>query len=320
MEENLKNRVGIKIGDIEFEVEGSSEVVERERSVFLNAILPVAVDAIVQIRGAEPTVQYIDTAKQKSVLLPDEISDKPNVNLSDKNTFDDFSRISLSSYIQEYGELPDQDFTLLAAYFDEIKNGTKSFNIESVKGYFSEARKGKPSNPSDILLKLVQKGYIMDDPDSEKKTPKSYILTVAGLNYAKNYQPKEINSDKPKATKKRKPSIKAASIYSNLSADDLNQKNYAEIKSQDSFKKQMILTLYIVTNEGKGDSFSVADVQFLLTDILGLPATEDQIKNVFREKNWFKSEQDPNNKKAYKRKLLQGAKDFAKKIIDGNAD
>jgi hypothetical protein len=41
---------------------------------------------------------------------------------------------------------------------------------------------------------------------------------------------------------------------------------------------------------------------------------------VFREKSWFKSEQDPNNKKAYKRKLLQGAKDFAKKIIDGNAD
>jgi hypothetical protein len=320
MEENLKNRVGIKIGDIEFEVEGSTEVVERERVIFLSTILPAAIDAIIQIRGTELTVQNIKAAKQESVLLTDKNSNMPDVNLSDKDTIDDFSRISLSSYIQEYGELPDQEFTLLAVYFDEIKNGVKSFTSKSVKQHFEDARRGKSSNYSDLLQKLTQKGYIMDDPYSEKKTPKSYILTVAGLNYAKNYKPKESSSDKPKATKKRKLGIKAASIYSNLSADDLNLKKYAEIKSQDSFKKQMILTLYIVTNEGKGDSFSVADVKFLLTHILGLPATEDQIKNVFREKSWFKSEQDPNNKKALKRKLLQGAKDFAQKIIDGTAD
>ncbi len=48
-----------KIGEIEFEADGSAEVVERERNVFLNALLPAAVDAIVRTRGAEKAVQHI---------------------------------------------------------------------------------------------------------------------------------------------------------------------------------------------------------------------------------------------------------------------
>jgi hypothetical protein len=319
MEENLKNRVGIKIGDIGFEVEGSTEVVERERAIFLSTILPAAVDAIVQIRGAVPTVQYIEPAKQDSVFLSSKNSNTPNVTLAADSAPVDLARTNLSAYIKDLGVLSDQDFTLIAAYFDEIKNDVKSFNVDSVKQYYADARRGKSSNYSDLLQKLAQKGHIMDDPDSEKKTPKSYILTDKGLDYAKNYRPKEGGSEKPKTTKKRKTSSKVVSIYSNLSADDLNLKNYPVIKSQDTFKKQMILTLYIVTVEGKGESFSVADVQCLLTDKLGLHATIDQINGVFKEKSWFKSEIDPNNKKAHTRKLLQGAKDFAESIINGTA-
>lgn len=56
-----------------------------------------------------------------------------------------------------------------------------------------------------------------------------------------------------------------------------------------------------------------------MTDILGLPATQDQINGVFKNnKSWFKKEDDSNNKKAYKRKLLQGAKDFIIEVIEKN--
>ncbi|MEO3944058.1 hypothetical protein [Gorillibacterium sp. CAU 1737] len=75
--------------------------------------------------------------------------------------------------------------------------------------------------------------------------------------------------------------------------------------------------MFIIFNEGKGDSFSVSDIQFILTDIFGLPASIDQINGVFKHnKNWFKSEQDPVNKKALRKKLLEGAKDYAIGIID----
>lgn len=51
----------------------------------------------------------------------------------------------------------------------------------------------------------------------------------------------------------------------------------------------MLMIMYIVSNEGKGESFSVADIQCLMTDIFGLPASRDQINGVFKNnKTWFK--------------------------------
>lgn len=65
-----------------------------------------------------------------------------------------------------------------------------------------------------------------------------------------------------------------------------------------------------------GDSFSILDIECLMTDILGLPATNAQIKGVFdRNKTWFKDEENPNNAKALKHRLLQGGKDFAKSLL-----
>ncbi len=318
---NSEIRVKFEIGEIKFEAEGSADLVERERSIFTNTLLPSAVEAIVRTRGIEKAPQYIEAINEPAMLLTSETDAMPEIDVPSNPLTIDFARTSLSSYIKDLGVLSDQDFTLIAVYYDEKKNGVQSFTSESVKQYYVDARRGKYSNYSDLLQRLAQKGYIMDDPNSEKKIPKSYILTDVGIRYVEAYQPKENGIEKPKTAKPRKPRSKQASIYSALCADGLNLKNYPEIKSQSTFKRQMILTLYIVTVEGKGDSFSVADIQYLLTDMLGLPATKSKINGIFtRNKSWFKSEPDPNNTKAYKYKLLQGAKDFAQTIIDGTAN
>lgn len=152
-----------------------------------------------------------------------------------------------------------------------------------------------------------------------KKTPKEYILTDEGLSYVEKYQPKEQPNEQPKNQKSQQTYKPTTSSYSSLCADDLYLNNYPEIKKLDTFKKQMILTLFIVTKEGKGEFFTVSDIQSIMTDILGLPASVDQINGIFKHnRTWFKKEQDDNNKKAYKRKLLQGAIDFAQSIIDNN--
>ena len=57
MEENTKIRVRFEIGEIKFEAEGPADLVERERSVFTNTLLPSAVEAIVRTRGAEQTMK-----------------------------------------------------------------------------------------------------------------------------------------------------------------------------------------------------------------------------------------------------------------------
>lgn len=309
----MENRVKFKIGDIEFEAVGSAEVVERERSVFLNALLPAAVDAVVRTRGVIPEKKYIDNKQYQELMPSSEIDPVTTVIEVEK---EDLSRTSLSSYLNKYGRLNDQDFALIAAYFDEKKNKTPMFSSESIKRYYSEARKSEYSNISELLRQLAKKGMIMDAPYPEIKTPKQYILTAEGILFVEKYVPKEESLEKKAKSRTKKPRSRAESIYVSLSADDMNINNYPVIKKLNSFKEQMILTMFIIVNEGKGDTFTILDLQYLMTDILGLPASIDQINGIFhKNKSWFKPEQDINNKKALRRKLLEGAKDFAKEII-----
>lgn len=322
-EEKAEIRVKFKIGEIEFEAEGSAELVERERSIFSTTLLPSAIDAIVRTRGSAQAVQYVEATENQTELLMAKSASSVEIAPSAVPLLipADLSRTSLASFVKGYGPLSDMDFALIAAYYDEKKNGIKSFTSESVKQYYLDARRGKYSNYSDLLQRLVQKGYIMDDPNAEKKIPKPYMLTDAGIQYVESYQPKENGEEKIKQPKSRKVRNKQTSTYSDICADDLNLKNYPEVKTQDSFKKQMMLTMYIFTNEGKGDFFSATDIEYIMLNILGLPASIDAIKGIFkRNKVWFKVEQDETNKKAYKYKLLEGAKDYAQSVIDGTAE
>lgn len=316
MENKSDIRVKFEIGEIKFEAEGSADLVERERSIFNNTLLPAAIDAIVRTRGVTDR-QYIETYEQSNNILGttnSDVLDKPQFALPTNETL---KRTSLSSFLGNYGTIGDQDFTVLSAYYDEKKNGTEFFTSETVKQYYNDARRTQYSNISELLRQLVQKGMIMDNPSSEKTYPKQYILTDKGLNFAETYQPKAENNEKPKKTKSKRAHSTIVSTYSSLCADDLNLCNYPEIKSQKNFKNQMMLLLFIVTKEGKGEFFTVSDIQYLMTDMLGLPASVDQINGIInKNKSWFKKEPDENNKKAYKRKLLQGALDFAQAIVD----
>ncbi|PKM39462.1 MAG: hypothetical protein CVV04_10670 [Firmicutes bacterium HGW-Firmicutes-9] len=75
------------------------------------------------------------------------------------------------------------------------------------------------------------------------------------------------------------------------------------------------MVMYIVTSEAKGDFFSIADVQCLVTDLWGLHSSSKTISNIFTEnKSWFKV--DTSFKEGTKRKLLEGAKEYARKIIE----
>lgn len=312
----LENRVKFKIGEIEFEAEGSEDVLERERNVFLKTILPAAVDAIARTRGGfTQATPFIEESEEPNLLSPSQIT--PIDNISTQQDVD-LSRTSLASFLKNYGTLNDQDFALISAYYDEKKNSTNMFSSENVKQYYAEARRSEYSNISTLLAQLAKKGYIMDAPDSDGKNPKQFILTSDGLAYAESYQPKELSKERKLVSKPKKSRTKIESVYAKLSPDDLKLGNYPVVKEQDTFKKQMMLILYIVSEGKHGDAFSVADVQYLMTDIFGLPATEKQVQGVFdRHRIWFKKEPDSTNKKACKHKLLEGAKDFVRLIING---
>ena len=304
----MENRVKFKIGEIEFEAEGSAEVIEREREIFLNSLLPAAVEAVKNTRGVTYQKQIIE-ASDNTPLLQAMPTDETTINLF-KGI--DFNRTSLSSFISNCGSLSEQDFVLFAAYYEELKAGEQTpFSINSVEQYYEEARRKKYSNNSELLRQLTIKGYIMDDPKSEKKLPKQYILTIQGIKYLEDYQPKQEEPKKPARAKK--PRTKIKSTYDGIDVDTLNLSNYPEIKALKDFKEKMLMVMYIITHENVGEWFTVSDIMFLLTDIFGEPATIDQVNGVFkREKLWFKVEK---KESGMARKLLNSGNNFAEALI-----
>lgn len=312
MSETLKLRY--KVGEIEFEAEGSPETVEKQRINFMNGVLPAAVDAMVQTHQSANMQLCIEPSTNVAMLEvgSETTSIEPSTAISD-----DLSRTSLASFLKPYGSLTEQNFTLFSAYFDEAKNNNKKFSIEEVKRYYSDARRVLPQNPSMSLTSLAKKGLIMDTlaPD-DAKPGKYYMLTDDGINYIKNYIPKE-NKTNGKATKSRKTISKQETTYASITADDLNLKNYPLVKTFKGSKEQIILAMYIVTNENKGEWFTVDDIIYLMKNIFELPCTRDMVRGIItRNASFFQNKNDENNKRALSYKLLSGAKDFAESLIE----
>lgn len=307
----MTNKVKFKIGEIEFEAEGSPEILERERTVFMNSILPAAVEALVQTK---PVNQPVIIPEQPVRFLPEETK-SVNDNISISECYD-FSKTSLVSYLKSKGADSHYDFIVCSMYFEQKRNGITSFSSKTIKELYAEAKKPTPGNLSMSLSELVKKGLIMEDPSEKGKKPIQYVLTSDGELFVETLEPSKDLKPKKSVTKTHKTKGKIKSKYASINIDELNLKKYPDIKLLNGFKEKMMLLLYIVVKENKGDSFSVVDIQCLLTDLMGQRATEKQIRGVLdRNKQWFKIESDENNKKAYSYKLLQGGKDFAENII-----
>lgn len=315
MGETSEIRVKFEIGEIKFEAEGSADLVERERSIFNNTLLPAAIDAIVRTRSVAQSAQYIEAqdSHQPAILTTTNSAALPEQDAV--NSTIDFSRTSLASFVKSKGADAHYDFIICAVYFNEKRNGVSSFSSATLKDLYSEAKKPLPNNLSMSLSELVKKGLIMEDLAAKGSTPKMYVLTLEGEESIKNMHPTEVK-EKKTASKPRKQRQKVESPYSTINCDDLNLDQYPEVKSLKDFKEKMMLILYIITNEGKGEWFTTDDVLCLLTDIFGESATKDQVNGVFkRQKTWFKAERVDSNKKAIKRKLLNQGSDFAKSLI-----
>lgn len=299
-------KVKFKIGEIEFDAEGAPEDVEHQRVAFMDTLLPAAVDAMVRTRGVVAEKKYIESQEMKS--LPEENDDShkevvaTNAEILDMSVNEFLNSKLFSSQI---------DTALGLIYYNEKSKGRTDFSTDELKQYFKDAKITPPSNPSDVAAKLVGKSFIMEADERNR-----YKLTRTGEKFVENYVTKASKENKVKCRSK-KTLAKPKFAYSSLTADDLNLKKYPEIKEQKAFKNKMMLALYIVSEEGHGDTFSVADVQCIMKDILGLPASKDQVQGVFgRNAIWFTDIKDETNKKSVKHRLLTGAKDFSKSIID----
>ena len=315
MEGKSEIRVKFEIGEIKFEAEGSADLVERERSIFNNTLFPAAIDAIARIRSVAQGAQYIEPqdSQQSAILMSTNTVALPEQAVGIPTT--DFSRMSLASFVKLKGAVTHYDFIICAVYFNEKRNGILSFSSSTLKDLYSEAKKPLPHNLAMTLSDLVKKGLIMEDASAKGSTPKMYVLSLDGEETIKNMHPSEGKEKKTSPKPRRQRQQVDSSPYATINCDDLNLEKYPEVKYFKDFKEKMMLILYIITNEGKGEWFTTRDVLCLMTDIFGESATKDQVNGVFnRNKRWFKSEHVEGNDKSVRRKLLNEAKLFAQSL------
>lgn len=218
---------------------------------------------------------------------------------------------------REVGNNSAHSITYTAGKLD-IDNIVRDYRV-IVKRFYQEGRRTAYSNNGVLLKYLVQKGYIMDAPTPEgAKRGNYYMVTSDGIAYIESYVPKEKQEEKKKPRPRiTKTGLNVSEEYASITADDLNIKNYPAVKSLSGAKEQVIMTMYIVTNENKGEWFTVDEIIHLLVNVFDVPANTDMVNGVFkRNRSMFASEKAPNNKKAYRKKLLSGGKDFARNLIE----
>lgn len=302
-------KVKYKIGEIEFEAIGAPEDVEHQRLEFIETLLPTAIDAMVRTCGKLPKKQYQYIEEQEIKPLPE---DNGNF-IRDNSVSDQEWNISVNEFMNQKHFSSKIDIAIGLIFYYEKAKKINDFSTNELKQYFRDAKIPVPGNVSDVVGKLVTKSFIMKSEGKGR-----YQLTKTGEKYVDTYEATFPKDNKAKSRPK-KARAKIESVYSSLSTDSLNLDKYPEIKSQNSFKNRMMLTIYIVFKEGHGEAFSTQDVQYLMTEILGLPATKGQVQGVFdRNKSWFTDVEDQNNKKSIKHRLLTKAKDYAISIINNS--
>lgn len=298
-------KLKFKIGQIEFEAEGSPDDVNYQRIEFMDKLLPAAVDAMVRFQGAISGQPIVDASMHETISMSTE---NQLLEQSNEATLKKM-RVSINEFLNEKGFVSQIDTAIGLIYFNEIIKECADFSTEELKQYFRDAKIKVPTNSSDIVGKLVGKSFIMRADEKNR-----YKLTRTGISFVETFVAKETKEGK--ARKARKIKTKAVSSYVELTADDLNLNKYPQVRSLNGSKEQIIMAMYIITAEGKGEWFTVADLEHVMTNIFELPFSTDQINGIFkRNKSMFKSEQDSSNKRAYRHKLLSGAKDFAQSLI-----
>ena len=302
MSEDLE--IKIKIGEIEFYAKGEPKDVEAQRYSFISCVLPTAVQVLEEAKTMRMPIEKRGGTESALGYDQEIIESQTSAVITQ----------SVNEFLNEKGWSSNIDLSIGLIYYNYSNKGQNSFTSSDLKEFFQDARFSPPKNPSDVILKLIKNSYIMQAEDK-----RHFCITQTGISYVENTNV-ETKKLKKKNSKGKANNTKRVSSFSSYSADDLNLNSYPSVDEFASFKEKMMLSLYIVYNEKLGDSSSVFDVSTIMEDLIGVRATRGQIQGVFdRNKTWFKTENDADNSKSVKHKLLNAGIEFGRSLLSNNS-
>ena len=295
------NRIKIKFGQIEFEAEGESDLIERERQQFFS-ILPQAITAV------SSTIMITEQPK----LIIDEIPLNDNTcqqilgSRSENKSYD-----SLVTFLKEKNFQNDVELTLGVAYYIDCIDNAGPVTAKEIENKLFEARQGKSSNTNQCITLNIRKGFMVEHPD-KKDGYKAFTLISEGIKWCESYTVSE-KTAKKKTNNLKKPKMAKESELIKIGLDELNLEKYIDISKLDKFKEQLLVVMLIYTREKSIEYFRINDLVAIFKNKFRLSATNKQIDGTFRRAGTAFDKKIENG--VYYR-MLQGAIKEADSIID----
>ncbi|WP_256832086.1 MULTISPECIES: hypothetical protein [unclassified Paenibacillus] len=188
----MNNRIRIKLGPIEFEAEGDSELIQREREQFFS-LLPQAITAVTPVVGER--TQLIEIASD----MAETTTDISGSALTAKTSFTHYE--SIAAFLNEKSFINDVDLVMGVSYFLDCVEQTGEFTRKDIESKLSEARRQIPSNISHCINLNIKKGFISESKE-KKDGIKAYKVLSEGIKWCESYLPSE-TSAKKKSPKSR---------------------------------------------------------------------------------------------------------------------
>ncbi len=299
----MSNKIHIKFGPIEFEAEGDSDLIERERTQFFN-VLPQAIMAVSPVVPATaPSLETEDVYLQ-SVGMPENVPA-----LVDSNSMNKYE--SLAEFLRDKKFSTGVEAVMGVAYYLEYIEGVGVFTSRDVETALDDARQEKPGNISQMIVQNIKKGYLRELKE-KKDGLKAYCVLEKGKNWCEEYIPHTVDNKK-KSTRTKGQKVNADSALASIPLDELNLDKYCDVSQLTKFSDQMLVVMLMYTREKGIEYFSFNDIVSIFKNKFRIPATDRKVRYAF-DNGGTMFDKKVEKKVAY-HKLMSGGIREAERII-----
>lgn len=294
-------KLKLKLGEIEFEIEGNAETVAKEREEFHKTLLPL-LEGFMNKKNVtyieEPSMREIKTTSDNSIKLITCACEE------------DSQYVNFAHFLKEKGFNTDVDRVIAAVYYISEISGKEYMIKDDIEQELKNARIPALSNLRASINSNIKKAHMEELNVEENK--KCFRILQPGIKYCENYSPKEVSQKKVSKPIKTKTTKDYPSL--NITLDDLHVEKYCDITTLEKVDEQLWVLLYMYTNETSFDCFTKQELQKIMKEKFGLPLTDDQVRRFFENAGINADKVKIGRKHSIK--LQKGGKNKAEKIIN----
>ena len=305
----MANKIHIKLGPIEFEAEGDSELIERERAQFFT-LLPQAIMAVSPVVPSAPQVLEVEDIHTQSARLPE----KTSIFNAPKSTL---QYESLAEFMRDKKFSNGVEIVMGVAYYIEHFESMDSFASKAIEAALDNARQTKPSNISQMLVQNIKKGYLRELKE-KKDGLKAYCVLEKGKNWCEEYTP-HVSENKKKVTRVKAPKPSVESPLISIPLDELNLDKYCDISQLTKFNEQMLVVMLMYTREKGIEYFSFNDIVSVFKTKFKIPATDRKVRYAF-DSGGTMFDKKVEKKIAYHKLMAGGIREAERIIAETKAD